>query len=665
MPPAAAREASGPALAALAVLAVFVQGFGIWSLTALTAVAGSIVAVGVWRVRAVPVALRADPLAVLVAALAAWLVVCAQLSPAAGPARLAVYQPLLLPLAYAAFALAPDPEAAWRWVCRGMIALAMLLALLVVVQAVITVRPDFSALFVQRNSLGGYLLLTALLLAPAVVSPARSAPARRRRRWHALAVFLGLFVVSLSASRGAIGAMIVATSGFCLWLPRDVRVRGGRLLVALALWAFLLADLAVKGDVFESMASVGSVPGEVLLPGFSALVGGDVRHIRQVARDSKLHRGSSKLASANERVLIWSATLALLRDAPWHGFGPGTFRLVYPAYALPEDTSSMSYAHNDFLQAAAELGVPGALLVVALGAVVAARGLRARAGTRAGDVQVAALFWGIAATALHSLLSYNFHVPATLILFGFALARFAARTRPEAVSEPAVTPWWRQRMGAGWLAGLLAAGVLALTAPLVAAGLMARDYDEGIDSLAAGRLEEAADALGRAAVLSPNARVAVAQAHVYLAAFEASGRREFLEDAGARVRAAEALDPFSPEVAHARMLLALSLDGLEPGRHGHAVRNAYVETLRRDPRYVPARVDLAKTLLERGESAAAHDVLEEGLRYRIADQPLLLDYLAMLEALRRAAGDERGAQEAALERRSLEARLAKRAEAGR
>lgn len=648
------RAVHGPALAALAVLAVLVQGFGLGSLAALTGGVAALVAAGVWQLRAVPAHGRAAPTGVLLAAYSAWLVVCAQLSPAAPVAQLAVYTPLLLPLSCAALVLSPEPEAAWRWIRRAVAGLSVFLALYVVGEAVLVAQPDFSGLFVQRNSLGGYLLLAAFVLTPELVGRLDGVAARRRARWHGVAIFLALFVVSLSSSRGALGALVLALAGFYCCLPADRRRRGGRLLVALALWAFLLADLALKGEVFDAMASARVVSVEVVLPGLAALTGGDAARIREVAERWGDRPDGSKVASANERFLIWSSSLAMLRDAPWHGFGPGTFRHVYPAYALPEDTSSMSYAHNDLLQAAVELGLPGAGLLAALAAAIVLRWRAARA--RSGDVAVDGLFWALAAVSLHGLFSYNFHVPATLVLTGLVLARLLRLTRTPLPEDAHVPPWWRRHLAPGWLAVTLFVCVALVTAPLAAAAWMAREYERGVVALVDGRLGDAARALGRASVISPNGRVAVAQAHVFMAGFDASGKGELLDAARERLAAAERMNPFSVESAHAAMLLALreGPPGPEPAR---AAREAFEEALRRDPRAVPVRVDLARALLERGHADTARAVLERGLERPIADQPLLVDYLAMLEALRRASDDERGAREAARERERLIERL--------
>jgi len=65
----------------------------------------------------------------------------------------------------------------------------------------------------------------------------------------------------------------------------------------------------------------------------------------------------------NGRLEVWRRTVHLLNDRPWNGWGPGSFKGVFPALSnmtgLPWKT-----AHNDWLQFAFELGYPIFALIV-------------------------------------------------------------------------------------------------------------------------------------------------------------------------------------------------------------------------------------------------------------------------------------------------------------
>lgn len=76
-----------------------------------------------------------------------------------------------------------------------------------------------------------------------------------------------------------------------------------------------------------------------------------------------------RYTSVQHRRAIWLNTLAMARDAPLLGVGLGNHDVVYPAYAwsaAPDrifgEKAQLDFAHNDYLQTLAELGMAGALL---------------------------------------------------------------------------------------------------------------------------------------------------------------------------------------------------------------------------------------------------------------------------------------------------------------
>jgi O-antigen ligase len=63
---------------------------------------------------------------------------------------------------------------------------------------------------------------------------------------------------------------------------------------------------------------------------------------------------------------IAHSTLAMVANRPWTGFGLGTFTNVYPAYAVFDTGQSVEHAHNDWLEWAAEGGIPYAAVWICL-----------------------------------------------------------------------------------------------------------------------------------------------------------------------------------------------------------------------------------------------------------------------------------------------------------
>ncbi len=77
----------------------------------------------------------------------------------------------------------------------------------------------------------------------------------------------------------------------------------------------------------------------------------------------------STVTSAQERLEVWSRAIYGIQDFPLTGMGMNTFRYVvhvlYPIFSFPPDID-IGHAHNEFLQAALDLGLPGLVAFVAL-----------------------------------------------------------------------------------------------------------------------------------------------------------------------------------------------------------------------------------------------------------------------------------------------------------
>jgi O-antigen ligase len=119
-----------------------------------------------------------------------------------------------------------------------------------------------------------------------------------------------------------------------------------------------------------------------------------------------------------QRPKIWLATWQVIRMHPLFGIGPGEFYYVSKRYSPPVEGTVARYlkrpaiAHSEYLQEAAEGGIPAALIVFGLGAYLFSNALR-RARKFEGRnrlLQEAAI---LAATGvgLHALVDNNWTVP--------------------------------------------------------------------------------------------------------------------------------------------------------------------------------------------------------------------------------------------------------------
>ena len=137
---------------------------------------------------------------------------------------------------------------------------------------------------------------------------------------------------------------------------------------------------------------------------------------------------SSRKSLAFDSLRMWRDHLAL-------GVGLGNFETAYPAYqSLPTDLW-IDYAHDDYLEAAAETGLVGTVLILSALALffrLAFRDLRHRLRFEDGWIRLGAAI-GCCGLLLHSFFDFNLHIPANAAWFatlaGLATAEQSSNSR--------------------------------------------------------------------------------------------------------------------------------------------------------------------------------------------------------------------------------------------
>lgn len=127
--------------------------------------------------------------------------------------------------------------------------------------------------------------------------------------------------------------------------------------------------------------------------------------------------------SYDSRIQMWQGTLALIADHPLWGTGPGTYVSSFPPYRPAGLAWLIDYAHNDYLQVAAEMGLPALVMLVGMIGAALWVGVRTFLRTRStfkGGLSLGAA-GGITAMAVHSLVDFGLHVPANALLFAVLL----------------------------------------------------------------------------------------------------------------------------------------------------------------------------------------------------------------------------------------------------
>jgi len=225
------------------------------------------------------------------------------------------------------------------------------------------------------------------------------------------------------------------------WEPTASRPKGadglGKILVACVgvaltalLFAAILSSLSRMGFVASLASLVFIVIAEVArrLPsnktpwviaaaiGITVLLVGVLPSAQLVARFGDLEK------YGNDRSPAWHDTLKLIKAYPAVGCGLGAYESSFLEFKNSAPATTQDYAHNDYLQYFAEIGLVGfAVAVVPLGAIIfrLLRGLR-NPRSEAGWLSVACA-GSLLAIGIHSCVDFNLYVPANMFVLAWIL----------------------------------------------------------------------------------------------------------------------------------------------------------------------------------------------------------------------------------------------------
>ena len=131
--------------------------------------------------------------------------------------------------------------------------------------------------------------------------------------------------------------------------------------------------------------------------------------------------GASEEITANDRVLMWQDTAQLIAAYPLFGCGLGGLESAYPKYGASSPNATVDFAHNDYLQSLAELGVIGSLILTVLFLAILVKALRTV--FEPGSIQYRSLglacCGSLAAILLHSIVDFNLYIPANAMVLAW------------------------------------------------------------------------------------------------------------------------------------------------------------------------------------------------------------------------------------------------------
>jgi O-antigen ligase len=279
-------------------------------------------------------------------------------------------------------------------------------------------RNNVVSTFVNRNHFATYANLGFLIALGMVIDPfLRGASSKERslgtrvaqsiatilkeRRYPLMAAVIILLAVIGSASRGGILSLLGA--GFFLLLMMFMISRASRT----TKFAVSMSILAVGGMIVW-------LTGGMLIARFRTIFAADA------------------LGYIDARIGAWAMTLEAIRERPLLGYGHGAYQELFFLYHGPEvDRAGIfDHAHNDYLQLAAELGLPAAgamLLALMLLWGLCLKGALTR--RRRWLYPLVASGAGVL-VALHAVIDFSLLMPSVAMTFAAILGIGCAQSSP-------------------------------------------------------------------------------------------------------------------------------------------------------------------------------------------------------------------------------------------
>jgi hypothetical protein len=165
-----------------------------------------------------------------------------------------------------------------------------------------------------------------------------------------------------------------------------------------------------------------------------------------------LHPKPGDIAAANDRLELWSAGLRMVEAHPLTGIGLGNFEAEVPRYLAPGQHIDF-IAHNTYIEMAAELGLPGlvlflAILLCGLQSLRRTRQLAEKAGSTLLYNAASGLEAGLIgfAVAMFFLSAEFLKILWFAVFLSSAMAGLRSES-PEAATEKEICPGWPDKEG--------------------------------------------------------------------------------------------------------------------------------------------------------------------------------------------------------------------------
>lgn len=254
-----------------------------------------------------------------------------------------------------------------------------------------------SATYVNHNHFSGYLEMVIPIAVAFYIGQGSWAMGQKKK------------------NKAVIGlALLIMITAFVL-----AQSRGGWISLTFSL--FIMNIILIKGNFLSKKSILFFIMFIILVFALAYIHEGNV-----AKRIETMTEGIENEASLTTRIFTWKGTIDMIRDNPVIGTGIGTFVWGFAKYR-PEELHSRRfyYAYNDYLHIAAEMGILAPLIL--LWGLITAWVYVFRSKNRnnislEGTLPIferlikIGCATGLLSLACHSLIDFNFHIPANMLV---------------------------------------------------------------------------------------------------------------------------------------------------------------------------------------------------------------------------------------------------------
>ncbi len=336
---------------------------------------------------------------------------------------------------------------------------------------------------------------------------------------------------------------------------------------------------------------------------------------------------------------IWEGAINLLKDTPWYGSGVGTYWLTHPAYRHINDPSSGQNAHNDYLQYLIEAGVPGLILLLLIVGSILFFWWKYQKSTdvsSAAKIEVSAIIGAITAVGFHAFFTFNMEVFCILYLTGLLLGRLffvSGQTRNTSflgqlnIRKPIFS---------------FSSAVFALILFISFLGISAYSqlYVRAAQSYIEGNITKADRLNSIALSIYPNDdRPYLLYAYIYeeildkVSELDDNKRRFYFQEAMNYLEKARQINPYRAKNYLLKGRIFESNPDLAGSGQENNIEALYIKSLKVNPRYSDAAIQLADYYTRKGDGIKASETVYNFIKYWQPANKKTLEIYSTLEPI--------------------------------